>query len=665
VSARVTDLVGRELAGFRLTDFVGEGGMAAVYRGENNLNRAIVRAIKVVRAELADQPEFVTRFAREAEVLERLRHPNIVAFYGLRDAELFGRRVLFMELEFLDGLSLAGATAEHAQQGGASVAWAVSCVARAADGVGAAHELGIVHRDLKPENIFLCRNGDVKVLDFGIAKVIGDVEHGKRLTTVGTIAGTVAYLAPEVCSGASPDPRADVYALGVTLVELLLGHHPFDGPGSARKSTPQLMMAHVSQAMPNVRAVRADVSPKLAAIIGRATAKDPNSRYDSARDLSRALRELAPELSLPTAEAAKSRLETAFAIPVLRNAVTTETGRTIDAPLAGRLASTPRLAKAMRVSAFLAGAILVGLIVGIVGKGLFGDPHIAATTTDAGVEDAAPSSAEPTNAPLENLWISVEGAPRTEERYYDDWAGVYRTRTVGTVLGVGERAPRDAVGFRATRQIFAPEAAFQIQQHEVTWSELDPFLEHEGNAAHRFERPAMVPESPVERARLPAVGVPWNTGRAFCMSLGGSLPTEEQWEYAGRGAELRPYPWGSAAVDLSRTHVFAGADATLLRVMQSDQDVTPTGIYDLLGNAREWTVDVYRDDREGQDESWAQQGGSSFRAVRGLPYAGDPGTVVPAVGLAARDALCATGSCVEATHDDLKHIGFRCTRAVR
>ncbi|MCA9579117.1 MAG: protein kinase [Myxococcales bacterium] len=644
MSTRVTDLVGRELAGFRLTDFLGEGGMAAVYRGENKLTRSIVRAIKVVRTELVEQPEFVERFAREAEVLERLRHPNIVAFFGLRESELLGTRVLFMELEFLDGMSLAAATTEHAQRGGASVAWAVSCVARAADGVAAAHDLGIVHRDLKPDNIFLCRNGDVKVLDFGIAKVVGEMDEGKRLTTVGTIAGTVAYLAPEVCNGASPDARADVYALGVTLIELLLGHHPYEAPGATRKSTTQLMMAHVSQAMPSVRAVRSDVSPKLEAILARATAKDPTARFDSARDLSRALRELVPDLESALETAPKSKLETEFAIPTLRNAVTTETGRTMDVPT-GPAASRSRK---LRV-ALLGGTLALGSVAALAATGVFGESTSDASeapvvaVVDAGPEDAAIE--EPTS--LANPWIRVDGA---------------RSRTV---LGVGDDPPRGAVGFRADRGVVAPSGAFEIQQHEVTWSELEPFLATPEATQHRFDLPSTVPESPEDRTNLPAVGVPWNTARAYCMSLGGSLPTEEQWEYAGRGPELRPYPWGNSPVDRMRTNVYAGDEATPLAVMRSDQDVTPTGIYDLLGNAREWTVDVYRDDAPGQDESWAAEGDTTYRAVRGLRYAAPANTRVPSVGLAARDALCATGGCVEAAQAELSHIGFRCSRAVR
>jgi len=181
-----------------------------------------------------------------------------------------------------------------------------------------------------------------------------------------------------------------------------------------------------------------------------------------------------------------------------------------------------------------------------------------------------------------------------------------------------------------------------------------------------FAKPAWLP---LVSMKYPATGVPWQTAQAYCKSLHGSLPTEEQWEFAARGTELRPNPWGSQPLDLARTAAFAGDKITtnvLKPVAQSDQDQTPgddtVQINDLAGNALEWTLDLYREDRPGQDEHWVEEGGLTFRAVRGVPIAMAAPKKLPSQSATYRQSLCATGPCPADTMKILQFVGFRCVK---
>ncbi len=263
--------------------------MSVVFRGENLLDPRRLRAIKIIRPELAEQPEFTARFVEEASVLEGLLHPHVVRFYGLRRE----RDLLVMELELLEGTTLA----KHIEDAPAplSAERAIRWLAEASGAVAAAHAKGIVHRDLKPDNLFVTDAGSIKVLDFGIARALDEADRATKVTVAGLTVGTPAYMAPEVCEGALPSPAADVYALGLTFHEALLGHHPFAAPGEPRKSTTQLMFAHVSQALPALAVARPELPRALVALLERATAKDPAGRFASGEEMFAAAKEVGEE----------------------------------------------------------------------------------------------------------------------------------------------------------------------------------------------------------------------------------------------------------------------------------------------------------------------------------------------------------------------------------
>jgi serine/threonine-protein kinase len=275
-------LIGQAFAGYQIEAKIGSGGMATVFRGRSLLDGYTLRAIKVVNPELSVLDQFVKFFIREARLLERLSHPNIVRSYKASSEQ----DLLYLEMEFLEGQNLL----ERMQTGTFSLQETLSILEQAASGVAAAHALSILHRDLKPANIFLTREGVVKILDFGVARAMDEADRTLSLT--GTVPGAPAYMAPEVCKGGIPEPAADVYALGIILFELLAGHHPFRVAGQPPLNSYQLINCQLNTPIPPIGSLVYQLPPGLEAIVTRATEKDPASRYPDAGALLAALHEL-------------------------------------------------------------------------------------------------------------------------------------------------------------------------------------------------------------------------------------------------------------------------------------------------------------------------------------------------------------------------------------
>src|SRR5437868_8968623 len=259
---------------YELEELVGTGGMSTVFRARDvQLDRRV--ALKILHEHYAADPEYLERFRREARAVARLSHPNIVTVIDRGDDD--GRQ--FIVFEYIEGENvkeLVQRTGRLPVRGALELALAV------ADGLAFAHEHGLVHRDVKPQNVLVSREGEVKVTDFGIARSL-HVDQG--VTQTGTVLGTGEYLAPEQASGKPVSPATDVYSLGVVLWELLAGEVPFKGDNFVA-----VALRHVNEPVPHLRDVRPDVSPRLAAAVERALAKDPASRFPSMGALAKELR---------------------------------------------------------------------------------------------------------------------------------------------------------------------------------------------------------------------------------------------------------------------------------------------------------------------------------------------------------------------------------------
>lgn len=263
---------GAKLATYLIVSKIGEGGMGAVYKAHDTvLDRTV--ALKILSPALFRNREYLERFRIEAQAHARLNGPNIVTLHSMFDVP----GSIALVLEYVEGHTLAQRL--H-NEGHISIAAAIWLFEQTLLGIDRAHRLGIVHRDIKPSNIFITNSREVKLMDFGVAKIMDN--NGP--TQVGSIIGTLRYISPEQINGNDADFRSDIYSLGITLYEALTGTVPF------KKNTEyDYMNAHLHDAPPAPSSINSGVPKELEAVVLKAIAKDPNKRFQSAREFRNAL----------------------------------------------------------------------------------------------------------------------------------------------------------------------------------------------------------------------------------------------------------------------------------------------------------------------------------------------------------------------------------------
>jgi len=261
---------GQLLGSYKLLERLGAGGMGEVWRAEDTkLLREV--AIKILPAQLASDPEWKSRFLREARTIAQLNHPNIATIYGIEETR---DHTLFIAMELVRGDSVAALVS----RGPMVPADAVRVAVHVADGLSEAHAQGIIHRDIKPDNILVSPRF-VKVLDFGIAKKIGGTAD-PSLTQGGMVMGTPHYMSPEQALGRSVDARTDIFSLGVVLYEMLSGTKPFTG-----EAITEVMLKIVMSEAPDISILATGITPKLADVVRRCMAKEPDKRFPNCDEL--------------------------------------------------------------------------------------------------------------------------------------------------------------------------------------------------------------------------------------------------------------------------------------------------------------------------------------------------------------------------------------------
>ena len=343
----MTLIPGTRLGPYEILSAIGAGGMGEVYSArDSRLDRQV--AIKVLPSGVAQDADRLARFEREAKAVAALSHPNILSIFdfGVHDGQAYA------VMELLEGETLRARLAS----GALTARKATECAMLVARGLAAAHDKGLVHRDLKPENIFLLRDGQVKILDFGLARTTPAAQRPPAeatreatmlspvMTEPGTVMGTVGYMAPEQVRGLAVDGRSDLFALGAVLYEMVSGHRAFE-----RDTAADTMTAILKEDPPDFGGTRGDIPPALDRIIRHCLEKQAVERFQSARDVAFALESLSGS---PTSGATSGATSAATSAGVL--------AATASAPVAGRA----RILRLALVAALVVGAAVAGTFVG-------------------------------------------------------------------------------------------------------------------------------------------------------------------------------------------------------------------------------------------------------------------------------------------------------------
>ncbi|HRI70754.1 MAG TPA: bifunctional serine/threonine-protein kinase/formylglycine-generating enzyme family protein [Polyangium sp.] len=596
-SADEMALVGRHAGPFQLMRFVAHGGMGTVYEAKR-IDADERVAVKVLSGgkRLGPTDSHYKRFRTETAALQRVSHPYLVRILDCGKTE---EDLPWIAMEFLHGESLRARMDRYAREGtclpGKEMVRIAQQIARA---MVAMHAREIVHRDLKPDNIMLVPNpevpGDeiVKVVDFGVAKLL-DAETA--VTTEGVTLGTVTYMAPEQCLGdARIDGRADLYALGVILYEIIDGQPPFHG------SYKSVMHQHISARPPRLRARTDDVSAGLVELVEALLAKAPSQR-PALPDVIEALE------STPVALVRRPSLvhdadgtsTTTLEREVFQLSPTVKHGKEQDKPAGA--AVRRRLLGLAATSLMLGCATYIGFS-RLYNQTRFGQevPTLPGMVRLSGGPFQMGSSAEEIDAlcvslpggcsendlkqlgrekPARDVQISSFQLDRKEvnNRAFADFLNIVAA-DLETIEDRDEHYPR----FVKERKTGLPFADLHPAAGGIVLLANGTFAPRPGSE------------------NLPAVQVTWHGASRYCRHLGKRLPTEAEWEFAARGAERRKYPWGDAAPQCSSV-VFGRDDKLgcpekplmLEPVGTSSQDVTPDGIRDLGGNAGEWVQDQF------------------------------------------------------------------------
>jgi eukaryotic-like serine/threonine-protein kinase len=350
---------------YQIGEVIGRGGMAEVHEGRDlRLGRRV--AVKILRPDLARDPSFQARFRREAQSAAALNHPNIVAVYDTGEDTLMGEGetaviVPYIVMEYVDGMTLRQLLAsgrrllpERALEISAGVLSALDY----------AHRHGIVHRDIKPANVMLTRTGDVKVMDFGIARAMNDTNTA-TMTAAQSVMGTAQYLSPEQARGEVVDARSDLYSASVLLYELLTGKPPFTGD-----SPVSIAYQHVSEMPTPPSQVDPGVTPEVDAVVLRALAKSPDDRYQTAAefraDVERAIAGSPVTAAVPMITIDQTQQLTPVAAAGIQQPPTyrskSKTGRRIGFTIISLIAIVGAILGAVLIARFVFGAATVGKV---------------------------------------------------------------------------------------------------------------------------------------------------------------------------------------------------------------------------------------------------------------------------------------------------------------
>lgn len=576
-----------EFGKYDIQEELGKGGFGIVYQAVDKLlNREV--AIKVLHPGLVVDPNFVKRFKREAQIAANLDHQNLVPVYEFGEEE--GR--YYISMGFMPGGSLKGLiTSEGAQ----SYDRALELITQIGSGLAYAHKANVIHRDLKPANILFDAGGKARVADMGFAKLV-QTEQSTSITTSGGMVGTAAFMAPEVWKGQTASPATDVYSLACVFVELLTGTPLFAG-----ETTPVIMMKHFQPLN-----LPAEIPNVCRGIVEKALAKDPTERTQNVDDFINQLHN--PNLAESPAYPGIPNVNTiAFELEMgIANPADPETPAQSSSPKPQRKSEISQPIKQPQTN--------------------------SQSTTTMTRKSAPPIQTVKKPKVNRNLLIGLGFALFAILAYfgysaiksYDLQTKAMKAMTTVTVpegafvmgsdSGEWDEAP--------VRNITLTE--FQIFKNEVTNQEYSQCVE-----AKKCKSPYVNNLNKIQKYYgdpyyndYPVVNLTWQQASDYCQWIGGSLPTEAQWEKAARGEYGRVYPWGN---DLPN-RTYANYDSNIgdiSKVGSFENGMSRFGAMDMAGNVWEWVQDRYGNYDAGNLKNPSGPNSGSERVIRGGSWGSD------------------------------------------
>jgi len=577
--------IGKTIGNVRIDKLLARGGMAEVYLGSHrNLDRLV--AIKLLHSYIEEEPLLIERFHREAKVVAGLRHPNIVQIFDFDTID--GHP--FIVMEYLKGPTLA-TYLRHLHQRKKRIP--PDQVARLLNEVSVAldyaHKQGVIHRDIKPGNIILHNKteditvdkpltNDVEAIitDFGLVRIMNAASQ----TVSGTVSGTPAYMSPEQARGDQTDHRTDIYSLGVVLYEMLAGRVPFEAD-----STLTVLHMQIHTTPPPIAGIPAQVQQ----VIDRALVKNPDDRYQTSRELAV---DYYRSIGISAQPAAILEPAPASAVPI-DVPVPPKSDQATEAEPRPKPEPTPKPARSRAWIGVGLFSLVCLTLLAIGGYRLLSAGPIFPNSTET-------LSSEIPNTGISPLPSESTGLPEA-------------TRMVKVDAGTYEIGKDPADNYHMASQSIALND-FWIDQYQTTNAEYEQYLTATG---------APTPVVWPAEENHPVRGVTWDQALAYCGWMNKRLPSEAEWEAAGRGPGPDPqlYPWGDDPTD--------GGNALQLPNQNTYEvgsqffNVSPLQVYDMVGNVWEWVGEPYGNLSPGIKILRGGRYGNAYDLAYRLPVAPD------------------------------------------
>ena len=564
----MTNLIGQSLGRYHILEQLGEGGMAIVYKAYDTRLETDV-AVKVIRTESLPQntvERALKRFEREAKALAKLNHQYIVKVmdYGEYDGKPY------LVMPFFTGGTLKTKL-------GKPIPWqeAVEMLLPIAEALDYAHSQKMVHRDVKPANILLTDRGQPMLTDFGIAKVL-DIEETMDLTGTSAAVGTPEYMAPEQVIAKIADHRADIYALGIVLYEMITGRKPYSA------DTPMaVLIMHARDPLPHPSKFVSGIPDSVEKVLIKSLAKSPDDRYQSMAEMVAALDGLSGRTKKQPSKVKKLRR-------IIKVKEATEKA-------ARKKAKQGVTSQTIFLFVGFVAIVLVIALSSLDNNGVSSLPIPAPTRTSRSISPTATVLSKtptldstPTKTPTQSITISIvptQTSAPLPTAITDDF-GIQMALVPAGTFTMGSEIDEDE---KPIHEVYLD--AYYMDVYEVTnvaylLCVKDEVCDLPNDTSTKYNKP--------QYSNHPIVYIDWDKARVYCEWRSAHLPTEAEWEKAARGTDGRTYPWGDENPNCNNVNYgFDSCIGNTRPVGSYEIGKSPYGMYDMAGNVWEWVDDRY------------------------------------------------------------------------